>query len=195
MENTQIKCCKKCGETKLLSEFQRWFKKSTGKYYYANCKKCQATYCVKYKTEINPEKYKERKKREKQTDSYKKYQKKYIKNYIKTRKERDILFYLACKQRTIIYRAFKNRGLLNKESAELIIGLSLQDFREYLFSTKPENLKEKECHVDHIIPLKVAFDIEDQELRISKMYELNHYTNLRLISKEDNLKKGCKIVS
>lgn len=163
MENTQIKCCKKCGETKLLIEFQKSFNKSYGKYYYNNCKKCHREYSIKYKKEINPEAYKKAKQKDR-LNKKEKY-KEYNKNYQKNRRETDDLFYLSGKQRSIIYRAFKNRDLLNKEDVEKIIGLCLKDFREYLLSTKPENLNERECHIDHIIPLKVAFDIEGYTIK------------------------------
>lgn len=45
----------------------------------------------------------------------------------------------------------------------------------------------KEVQIDHIIPLSTAKTIEDVK-------ELNHYSNLQLLFKEDNQKKGVKVV-
>lgn len=39
------------------------------------------------------------------------------------------------------------------------------------------------CHIDHIIPLATAHTVED-------VYRLCHYTNLRLLTPEDNMDKS-----
>jgi hypothetical protein len=70
---------------------------------------------------------------------------------------------------------------------ECIIGLNYELLKEYLFkNSKTVNDKNlKQHHIDHIIPLKAA----NTEFEV---IALNHYTNLQLITKLKNLKKGSK---
>ena len=42
-------------------------------------------------------------------------------------------------------------------------------------------------HIDHIIPLSSAKDVDE-------LYELWHYTNMRPLSAKENLKKGNKLI-
>lgn len=70
-----------------------------------------------------------------------------------------------------------------------ILGLSAEEFAEYLEGqfTKDINWKNRnEWHIDHIIPISKAKNIEEAE-------KLNHYTNLRPLLIKDNVKKSNKL--
>ena len=74
-------------------------------------------------------------------------------------------------------------------STELIIGCTFEELHGYLaksFYTKYNRCITDldEIHIDHIKPICLAKT--EQE-----MIELNHYTNLRWLLAEDNLKKGA----
>ncbi len=181
--------CKECNVNKDIENFYSY--KKNNKIYYTKCKSCVASYNKKYKLTINPEAY--LKSKNKHREIHKEYYKSYNKKYQKERRDNDPLFRLAGLLRNSIYRSFKGMNSLN-ENTKSILGIDIENFREYLLQNKDPDILESECHIDHIIPLKVAFDIKDKKERYQKLLELNHYTNLRLISALENLSKGSKII-
>ena len=80
---------------------------------------------------------------------------------------------------------------MKTERCENVTGLSIDELVSYLKGTyakvygKEWDGNEK-VHIDHIIPLATAATEEDA-------FRLCHYTNLRLIKAEDNLRKGAKL--
>lgn len=74
-----------------------------------------------------------------------------------------------------------------------IIGCSLEELKLYLESTFEANygmprswMESFEYEIDHIIPLSSAKSLEE-------VIKLNHYTNLQILTKEDNLNKSNKL--
>lgn len=92
---------------------------------------------------------------------------------------------------SMLDNSFKKKGYKPPEDFESIVGMSAEDFKDYLLETWKEiygyewDMAEL-AHIDHIIPLVTAKSYEDT-------VKLNHYTNLRLIRAEDNLAKGTKL--
>jgi hypothetical protein len=106
----------------------------------------------------------------------------------KIRKKEDILFRLKSKLKTDIYISLKQRKKSKK--LEDIIGLSLDDYKKYIEKQFEdwmtwENWGVFTWHIDHIIPLSSAKTEEE-------VYLLWHYSNLRPLSAQENLKKSNK---
>lgn len=107
----------------------------------------------------------------------------------KVRKKEDILFRLNSKLKTDIYISLKRRKKSKK--LEDIIGLSLDEYKKYIEKQFEEwmtweNWGLYTWHIDHIIPLSSAKTEEE-------VYLLWHYSNLRPLSAQENLKKSNKI--
>jgi hypothetical protein len=106
------------------------------------------------------------------------------------RKKEDILFKLKTKLKTDIYISLK-RQKRNKRIDE-ILGITIFEFKEYI-EKQFENWMSWEnwglltWHIDHIIPLSSAKDIDE-------LYKLWHYTNMRPLSASENLKKSNKLI-
>ena len=114
-----------------------------------------------------------------------------INQYVANKRATDQIYKLKCQTRKIVYQSFARKGGIKPERSEQVIGLPIDDFVSYLKGTYKEvygkewNGVEK-VHIDHIIPLATATTEED-------VLRLCHYTNLRLITEEDNLRKGAKL--
>jgi len=88
----------------------------------------------------------------------------------------------------------KVRGLITRSFVEFskgsrtedILGTSYGEFIEWLDSGDL-NHKDKGIHIDHIIPQSLGQTQEDMVL-------LNNYTNLQLMTAEDNLEKSNKFI-
>lgn len=112
--------------------------------------------------------------------------------YMRNRRKTDELFHLECKIRSRINAAFyrseyKKRGktfdVLGCSAFELYIHLVLTAISRYgLF------LECEQYHIDHIIPSSSANSEKE-------LIQLNHYTNLQLLTPEENLKKSDKILT
>src|SRR5208283_2328184 len=106
--------------------------------------------------------------------------------YEKQRKQIDIQFWLAGNLRSRLRCAIKN----NQKSGSAVrdLGCSVEFLKQHLeqqfkVGMTWENYG-KVWHIDHIEPL-CSFDLEDRE----QLLIACHYTNLRPLFKEDNLKK------
>ena len=157
----------------------------SSKFYYENNKDKVKEYQKKH-YELNKEKYIkkardwEKNNRERKNNS--------ANERNKVRKKEDILFKLKTKLKTDIYVSLKRRK--KSKTLEQIIGLSLDEYKKYIENQFEdwmtwENWGLYTWHIDHIIPLCSAKTEEE-------VYLLWHYTNLRPLSANENLKKGGK---
>lgn len=212
----QFKICSKCKTKKNIKEFKKDKTKKDG--FYSSCKKCvnvfSKTYYLKNKERIDEYNknwaIKNEEKRKKYFKEYcfknkdlihKYYQdnKERInfqrKNYIYERRNSDILFRFKSRIRTLIYMSLKKVNYSKKSKTYKILGISYKDCLDYLFENaklrypdfEPKDFLEKnKYHIDHIIPLAEA-KIEEDIIRLC------NFTNLQLLTKEDNLAKSYKI--
>lgn len=181
-ENLYSSICKKCD----IKKSKEWAQKNQEKYI-QRLKKWRSNnkdYIQKKNKEWrkkNPERFRElaRKSYHRNKNKIQKRRK----NILKKRLLNDTVFALKHRIRHSIRNSL-NRG---NHKYEDIIGLNYKLLKEYLFkNSKTVNDKNlKEHHIDHIIPLKAA----NTEFEV---IALNHYTNLQLITKLENLKKGSK---
>ena len=123
---------------------------------------------------------------------YKKNKKKLLKQQYEKKKERlrnDLNFKLKEQARLLVWRSFNQRGQVKPSRSEAILGCSLDDFTEHLKRTWLEKYHTEwvgqPCHIDHIKPLALAKTKDD-------ILKWCHYSNLRLLTPEDNIKKSMK---
>jgi hypothetical protein len=106
------------------------------------------------------------------------------KQYQKQRRKTDPIFKLSHNTRSLISNSLKNKGYSKKTNAHKILGLEYEDFYTWL-STEASNglnFDADDVHIDHVIPVSFA-KTEEQVLA------LNHYSNLQLLTSEENLNK------
>ena len=109
--------------------------------------------------------------------------------YIRTRRLTDPLFAFQLITRKVIERAFLRTGLRKAGRTKEILGCDVGEFKEHIerqFLNGMSWENRSEWHIDHIIPLATAKTEED-------VIRLNHYTNLRPLWADDNLRKGARI--
>jgi len=193
--------CIKCRKKMFIESEKKWIlkgnnKKHKKKYneeYIKNNKQKLLNY-IKNWRKLNPDKCKNYKWREKNIERARELQRQYYKINskkiiarqviaIKKKRQNDNVFDLKFRLRHSLRRSLSK----GNNKYECIIGLNYKLLKNYLFkNSKTVNNKNlKQHHIDHIIPLKAA----KTEFQI---IALNHYTNLRLITKLENLKKGSK---
>ena len=121
---------------------------------------------------------------------YKKNKKRLLKQQYEKKKKKlreDPNFKLKEQARLLVWRSFNQKGQVKPARAEKILGCSLDDFTNHLKRTWAERYHTEwtgqPCHIDHIKPLVLAKTRED-------IAALCHYTNLRLLTPEDNIKKA-----
>jgi len=109
--------------------------------------------------------------------------------YNNKRRKTDPIFKLISQLRNTVNKAFRRKKFIKNDKAQIILGATFEVVINYLKHTAINNYgfydDKFTYHVDHVKPLKLA----NTELEV---YKLNHYTNLQLLTPEDNLKKGSK---
>lgn len=126
----------------------------------------------------------------------------YLKTYYRKNKERlakqnyerqkrriqnDSIYKLKRQIGLLIWRSFNQRGYVKPAHSEKILGCKLDEFTAYLKQSWLDKYGVEwigqPCHIDHIVPLATAKTKED-------VIKLCHYTNLRLLTPEDNMQKS-----
>jgi len=117
----------------------------------------------------------------------------YDTKYKRKRKKEDKLFNMSNQIRNLIRISFKRKSYTKANKTEEILCCKMNYFIEYLIKTYENNYNEKwdwdylkNVHIDHIIPISIAKNEEE-------IIKLNHYTNLQLLKKEDNMQKSDKL--
>jgi len=117
--------------------------------------------------------------------SHKDYIAKRMAEYRKERCKTDYVFAMKIRIRTLIRMSLINNGYTKKSRTYDILGCDYATFLAHIESTFTAGMSwdvRHKLHIDHIIPLASA-KTEEEVLR------LNHYTNLQMLWKEDNLAK------
>lgn len=136
----------------------------------------------------NPEKYKKagRLRRELFPDKIRESKKKaYYKRF-----ESDPLFRFKIKTRNVVRTSFNKFSYTKKSRTFEILNCSFEDFKIYIESQFTSGMSWKnqgDWHYDHKVPLALA---ETQE----EVIKLCHYSNFQPLWKEENLKKGSKLL-
>lgn len=110
--------------------------------------------------------------------------------YLRERKSVDINFKLICNLRSSLSESLKRMRLIKEYKTENILGIDINDFRNYLESKFDSGMSWEnygDWHIDHIIPISYANTIDD-------IYKLSNYTNLQPLWAFDNLSKGNRYI-
>lgn len=114
----------------------------------------------------------------------------YRKEYKKNRKKMDGMYAFEEHIREMIRQSFRRRSCFKSNSTESILGCTIGELNVHLRKTWMERYgfeyNGEPSHIDHIIPLSTAKTKEE-------IAKLCHYTNLQLLTPEDNIKKGAKM--
>ncbi len=112
----------------------------------------------------------------------------------KFKRETDPIFKFNQNTRLLISTSFRRKSVNQKKTTrtELILGCSIEFFRNYILSLCPERVTLKDFgkygyHIDHIIPISLAKTEEE-------VIKLCHYTNFQPLWWEENLQKSNKII-
>ena len=170
------KNCTKCKEIKVLDQFYKNPFTKTGRDTF--CKKCrQAHDRYLWANNLSYRKHK--------VESKRKTERKKL--------EEDQVYAFKHRIKSTIRAAFSRLKFKKGDRTEKILGCTFDYFREYLEKQFTHDMnwsnrgKKKGWVVDHIIPMALAKTKEDA-------LKLNHYTNLRPLSRLDNEIKGDKIL-
>lgn len=107
------------------------------------------------------------------------------------KRKTDIIFKLKRNLRDLLRKSLKKQGFTKSSHTYEILGISYEDCLNYFFENaklrypdfdSKDFLENNKYHIDHKIPLSTAKTEED-------VIRLCHYTNLQLLTKEDNLAK------
>ena len=145
----------------------------------------QAKWYQRHKPELT-----EKQRKRRHDKAWKAAHKEQINQHIRERKQADPIYKLKCQARTTIYKSFARTGNVKLERCEKLVGLSMDEFVTYLKETYEKTYGHpwdgiEPVHIDHIVPLATAQSEED-------VMRLCHYTNLQLLTAQDNLAKGSK---
>ena len=161
---------------------------------------------MKYKKEYRKKHYvpKQRKSKKKKDDftiNSEKCKRYYYKNkekinsqravYQQNRRNTEPIFAMKYRVRNLIGNAVRRKSKIKTIKTNNIVGCSLDELCEHLFATWEKNYGTKwngePYHIDHIVPLATAKTEED-------VIRLCHYTNLQMLTPEDNMKKSDKTI-
>lgn len=104
---------------------------------------------------------------------------------VKRRRASDPAYALRCRLRKTIQKTLGARGLRKRVETASIVGCSWEELRDHIESRFSSGMtwdNRGQWHVDHIVPLALAKTEQD-------VIDLNHYSNLRPLWGEDNLRK------
>lgn len=197
MQDQMTKICSKCGECKPSTNEFFYLRKSGS--LEGQCKSCRALAKKKRRASgVYKEYDQEYKQKNKERvslyyrDYYQKNKDKRVEQSawrIAERRRTDPLFALANRVRALIRGKIRAGGFAKTSKTRDILGCEwevLQAHIERQFLKGMSWEKNNQWHIDHIIPLATAKTEED-------VIRLNHYTNLRPLWAEDNLRKGARI--
>jgi len=108
----------------------------------------------------------------------------------KERYDNDPIYNLNMRLRSRTYLALKNKGMSKDTSTRKLIGCSWEELKKHIENLFTDGMNwdnKGEWEVDHEIPLSSANTKKE-------LYELCHYTNLQPLWREENRKKGSKIM-
>jgi hypothetical protein len=108
------------------------------------------------------------------------------------KRKNDPLYKLECNVRCRIYDFLKGRDIQKNNKTFEIVGCTPKELKKYIEEKFTEGMNWKNYgyygwHIDHIIPL-------DNGKNEDEIYKLCHYSNLQPLWKDDNFKKGKKII-
>jgi len=194
------KKCTKCGEVKSLDEFSN---NKGGKFNKSSrCKICSSKYYKDY-SKKNAVKIKQKDKeyhknnKEKRKEQSKKYREKhrekinkYMNKWYKEKRKTDFLFRLRGNISANIKESLKIKGYTKRNKTYTILKCEFDFFMNWLngVASNGYTYGVGNLHLDHVVPSSLA-ETEDE------LILLNHYSNLQLLSADENQSKGNRYVN
>ena len=178
----ETKICTKCNELKLLTRFQ--FRKNRG-YYATVCKDCTNIYNKMYRQKPGV-KEKEHLIQKIWRDN----NKEYLNTYRYERYNNDNNYKNLRIVRSRLNQALKSQNASKSEHTFDLISCSTHELNDWLEFTKPYFIPEDyegQLHIDHFKPLS-KFNLNNHD----ELKEACHWSNLRYLTQEQNLKKSNK---
>jgi hypothetical protein len=111
--------------------------------------------------------------------------------YRKKRLESDPFYAIKTRVRNLISKSLLRNGFKKLSKSHEILGCDYETFKEHIESRFLDGMSwenRDEWHIDHIIPVSLAQDVES-------VITLNHYLNLRPLWAAENLEKSDKMPS
>lgn len=189
-----MKMCKLCHENERRTYFCK-IRQTTRSH--SLCRLCTNTQMRQYRAQ-NKEKMKQQSREQyyKNLTYYKEYYQRHKNkiisqqvDYHRERRQRDELFVFTERCRNLIRQSFKRKNFEKCFKTQDLLGIDIKQFKIHLETTFLDRYGYQTdwlgVEIDHIIPLGSVNSLED-------VIKLNHYTNLQLLTKEDNRKKGVK---
>ena len=109
----------------------------------------------------------------------------------KQKYQTDPKYKMICDIRSLVSHIFSNSGYTKDQKTEKIIGIGYEELVEHLIKTCIDRYGHfdptEKYHIDHIIP--ISSGVTEEEI-----IKLNHFSNLQLLKKLDNLRKSNKII-
>jgi len=114
----------------------------------------------------------------------------YLKKYLKERRKTDFLFRLRGNISANIKESLKKQGYSKKTKTYNILKCDFNFFMKWINSiaSNGHTYGIGELHLDHVIPISLA-ETEKEALL------LNHYSNLQLLTADENFSKGNRYVN
>lgn len=104
----------------------------------------------------------------------------------------DPVFALKKRIRSLISNSFLSHGSSKNKETQQILGCTFEQFMIHIERQFTKGMgwdrMGKEIHIDHILPLATAKDVQD-------VIALNHFTNLRPMWAVENIKKGAQLLA
>lgn len=187
------KYCPDCGEERPFEEF---WKHKNGKYGLQEyCKTHRKLRSNAYlKNPKNKEKIKEYARKPVNKEKAKKWRNEFKEKHgisasqlsTKKRMEKDPIYHLRIRRGALIRRSFTVGGYSKNSLSAQILGCTDKEFMTHLTNNGEIEYNKKVHHLDHIIPISLATNEEECNA-------LNHWTNFRLLTKEENFSKSNKL--
>ena len=180
----QSRICRVCGKSKMSTDFYPCYDKAGN--IRRVCKRCFLEQNRQYQLEHREEKLAYlREYHRKNKDRVREQSRAQRKKRLAT----DPIYKTKRQAQLSIWKAFNGNGYISMDKIKYWVGCSADELTAHLKRTWEEEYHVKwngqPYNVDHIIPLVTARTVED-------VRRLNHYTNLRLITPEDNFAKGLR---
>jgi hypothetical protein len=154
---------------------------------WANDESYKKSIFARCKSEKSKNKERERKK----TDEYKAKRKQYIKSWAFEKCKTDNVFVLKRRLRARLRWAFNQTKTYKTKETERYIGTTWNNCMEFIESQFQEGMSwenKNQWHIDHFFPISMAKD--EKQLK-----KLLHFTNLRPMWANDNIRKNCLLPS
>ncbi len=180
-----MKKCTQCGKSPPEAKF--CYRKDAKDKMMSCCNKCKSERKRQWHKDNNEHVKKWRSERR---VKFKEEEREWRKQYTRNKLDNDELFKFKHNVRSLIRGAFRKKGYRKGTKTESLLGDTYENVLEHLKSTAVKNYgrydPDTKYHIDHIVPMVTANSVDE-------VANLQHYSNLQLLTEKDNGEKGSKL--